>query len=104
MLFTKRCPGGKSSGLPLPVRIKSENGDLTTCARAQPFQNLDRCRLARAVRSQQAKHFPRPDFKVDSLHRLHIAVRLPKPLHGYRRRSRNRSRSHREQTGYWRSK
>ncbi len=67
--------------LALRIGIETENGDLTTAARTQAFENLDRRGLARAVRAKQSEHFPRLDFEVDSLDSLHVAVGLLEALH-----------------------
>src|ERR1039458_3373757 len=67
--------------LPLPVGIKAENRDLTSRARTQPFQNLHRRRLARAIWSEQTKNFSRLDLKVDSFNGVHVAIRLLQTLH-----------------------
>ena len=46
-----------------------------------PFEDLDRCRLARAVRPEQGEHLAAFDAQVDAAHGFKLAVALPQPPH-----------------------
>jgi hypothetical protein len=85
--------------LTLTIRIKTENCDFASGARAQAFQDLDCRRFSGTVRSQQAENFSGPNLEVDPFHSMHFAVRLLQTLHG----DRWRSRVHGGKTGYARS-
>jgi len=44
--------------------------------RRQPFADLDRRRLPRAVRSEKTEALPRRDREIESVDRDHVAIAL----------------------------
>lgn len=62
--------------LPLLVWIKPKDRDLPAAAWPQPFQNLNSGRFSRAIRAQQAKHFPRLDFEINPLNSMDFPIRF----------------------------
>ena len=56
--------------------IQAEDLDGARIGRAKAFENLDRCRLAGAVRAQHAEHFAPGHFEGDFVDGFHVAVVL----------------------------
>jgi hypothetical protein len=56
--------------------VESEDRRLATVGRAQALENLDRRRLARPVRPQQAEDLARADAEADAVDRYDVAVDL----------------------------
>ena len=65
----------------------AEHADLAGVAGAIPLEDLDRRRLARAVRAEQAEHLALLDLEVDPAHRLQLPVGLPQAADGDRSHS-----------------
>ena len=59
-----------------PLGIVSEHAHLAAVALAVALEDLDRRRLAGAVRAEEAEDFARLDREVDPAHRLEVPVRL----------------------------
>ena len=57
-------------------RVVAENSDVAAVAAAVALQDLDRRRLARAVRPEQAEHLAGPHLEADAAERLDSVVRL----------------------------
>jgi hypothetical protein len=70
--------------LALPVWVEAEDGNLTSGARTQAFENLDRGCLAGAIGTEQAENLAWLDLEVNSLHGMDLAVGLFETLHGDR--------------------
>src|SRR5450759_563912 len=62
------------------LRIESEDRDLACVTVPEPFEDLDRRRLARSVWSQQGEHLALRHRKADAANRLDRTVRLTKIL------------------------
>jgi hypothetical protein len=65
----------------LPIRIEVQHRDFARGARPQTFQDFDRARLARPVRSQQPEDFTGANLEIDAFDGFEISVRLAKPAH-----------------------
>ena len=66
--------------------IDSEHGDLAGRARAEALQDLDRRRLARAVRPEEGEDLAALDLEVDAGDRVELAVALVQTADGDDRR------------------
>jgi len=64
-------------------RIDPEHFDLTVVPPDVPLEDLNRGRLAGAVGAQHGEDLFSPDFEIDALHSLELAVGLAQPLDGY---------------------
>ncbi len=77
---------------PLPERplaaagVEAEHGDLAAVALPVALEDLDRRRLAGAVRAEQAEDLAGRDLEVDPAHRLDAVVRLAQAADGDRAR------------------
>ena len=56
--------------------VDAEDDRLAAVGRAQPLEDLDRRRLARTVRPEQAEDLARRDVEVDAVDGLDVAVAL----------------------------
>jgi hypothetical protein len=56
--------------------IEAEHGRASAVALAVALQDLDRRRLARAVRTEEPEHLALRDVEADAVERLHVPVRL----------------------------
>ena len=66
----------------LRARVEAEHGDVAGVALAVALEDLDRRRLAGAVRAEQAEDLAGRDLEVDPAHRLDAVVRLAQADHG----------------------
>src|SRR4051812_11705451 len=69
-----------------PAGVVPEHRDLAAAARAVALEDLDRRRLAGAVRAEQAEHLTAAHGYVDPAHRLELAVALAQRVNLDRRR------------------
>jgi hypothetical protein len=59
--------------------VEAEDDRLAAIGRPQAFEDLDRRRLARAVRPEQAEDLARGDIEIDAIDGLDLAVTLDQP-------------------------
>src|SRR5581483_4778720 len=71
---------------PGALGVLAEDGDRAGVTPPVSLEDLDRGRLARAVRAEQAEHLARGDLEIDPADGLVRAVRLVQALDGDRRR------------------
>ena len=76
----RRCleghPDSRLQGLRVPVGIHAENRGLAGIGGPQSLEDLDRRRLARSVRAEEAEDLARPDLERDPVDRTGLAVLL----------------------------
>jgi tumor protein p53-inducible protein 3 len=63
---------------------EAENTDLASVRRVDPFEDLDRRRLARAVRPEQPEALPTTDLQIEAVDGLDVRVMLAQPYAGNR--------------------
>ena len=78
-------PTRRRSSTPALRRVVAEHGHVAAAAVAVALEDLDRRRLARAVRAEQADHLAALDAEREAAHGLDVAVALPQVVHLDRR-------------------
>ena len=61
--------------------IDPEHSDVARTALPEPFEDLDRGRLARAVGPEQRHHFSLRNREIDATHRFDVVVAFAKVVH-----------------------